>query len=70
MPSTAERTRDKVRRHREHLRAQGLRPIQLWVPDVRSPAFREQARREALAIANSEHEPDDQAFLDSLAREA
>ena len=32
--------RVKVREHRRRPREQGLRPIQIWVPDVRSPAFR------------------------------
>jgi hypothetical protein len=35
--------RDKVREHRARLRSQGLRPIQIWVPDVRAPSFRAQA---------------------------
>jgi Zn-dependent M28 family amino/carboxypeptidase len=41
--SSRERTRAKVRTHREKLRAQGLRPIQIWVPDVRSPEFAAEA---------------------------
>ena len=32
-------SRLKVWDHRERLRQQGLRPVQIWVPDVRSPAF-------------------------------
>ena len=32
-------SRTKVREHRERLRAQGLHPIQFWVPDVRAPSF-------------------------------
>ncbi len=59
-------SRDKVRAHRERLRAQGLRPIQIWVPDTRSPAFAAEAHRESLAIANSPHEADDQAFIDAI----
>ncbi|MCW2631974.1 MAG: hypothetical protein JWR88_936, partial [Pseudonocardia sp.] len=27
-------TRDRVAAHRARLRAQGLRPLQIWVPDV------------------------------------
>ncbi len=30
--------RRKVREHRQRLRAQGMRPIQIWVPDVHSPS--------------------------------
>lgn len=59
-------SRDKVREHRQRLRALGLRPIQIWAPDVRSPAFRAEARRQSLAIAQSLREADDQAFIDSV----
>jgi hypothetical protein len=48
------------------LRAQGLRPIQIWVPDVRSPAFVNEARRQSLAVAHSEHADEDQAFIDAV----
>jgi len=64
--ASSSRSRDKVRQHRERLRAQGLRPVQLWVPDTRSEAFRAEARREAQAIASSAAEPIDQAFVDSI----
>ena len=43
-----------------------LRPIILWVPDVHSPEFAEQARRDSLAVANSPYEKEDQAFVDSI----
>jgi hypothetical protein len=56
--------RDKVRAYRERLRRQGLRPIQIWVPDVRSPAFKAEAHRQSLVVAQSPHEEDDQAFID------
>ena len=58
--------RQRVREHRERLRAQGLRPIQIWVPDVRAPEFVEEAHRQSAAIAASEHEADDQAFVDAI----
>lgn len=59
-------SRDKVREHRERLRAQGLRPIQIWVPDVSSKKFKTEAHRQSLAVAQSEQEHDDQSFVDSL----
>ena len=67
----AQRTRsktskDKVRAHRERLRRQGLRPIQIWVPDVRSPEFAAEAHRQSLVIANSPHAKDDQGFIDAM----
>ena len=62
-------SRDKVRAHRKRLRKQGLRPIQIWVPDMRSPAFASEARRQSLAVANSPHAKDDQAFIDAASDE-
>lgn len=59
-------TRQRVREHRQRLRAQGLRPVQIWVPDVRAPEFVAEAHRQSAAIAASEHEADDQAFVDAI----
>ncbi len=59
-------SRDKVRQHRERLRRQGLRPIQIWVPDVRSAAFAAEARRQSLAVAKSPHAKTDQDFIDAV----
>jgi hypothetical protein len=60
-------SREKVREYRERLRKQGLRPIQIWVPDVHAPAFRKEAHRQSLAVASSPHEREDQAFIDAVA---
>jgi len=43
-----------------------LRPIQIWVPDVRSPEFARAAHEQSLAVAQSEHATDDQAFVDAI----
>lgn len=59
-------SRVKVREHREHLRSQGLRPIQIWVPDVRAPSFRSEAHRQSLAVSASAHAHDGQAFIDAV----
>jgi Protein of unknown function (DUF3018) len=59
-------SRVKVREHRERLRRQGLRPIQIWVPDVRAPAFRSEAHRQSLAVAASTHAREEQAFIDAV----
>lgn len=59
-------SRDRVRAHRQRLRRKGLRPIQLWVPDVRSRSFRALARRQALAVAGSRQAPTDQDFIDAV----
>jgi surfactin synthase thioesterase subunit len=59
-------SRVKVRAHRQRLRRQGLRPIQIWVPDVRAPAFHSQAHRQSLAVAASSHADEDQAFIEAI----
>jgi hypothetical protein len=43
-----------------------MRPIQIWVPDVRAPSFRSEARRQSRAVAASAHGGDDQAFIDAV----
>lgn len=58
--------RDRVRRYRERLRQQGLRPVQIWVPDVSAPEFRREAHRQSALVAAGEYEADDQAFVDAV----
>ena len=55
----------KVSAHRRRLRSQGLKPIEIWVPDVRAPGFKAQAHRQSLAVATSLQENADQAFIDA-----
>ncbi len=64
--TTAASSTEKVRKHRKRLREQGLRPVQFWVPDVHSPEFIAEAKRQCELIASSPHEKDDQAFVDSV----
>jgi hypothetical protein len=59
-------SRDKVRAHRTRLRKQGLRPVQIWVIDVRSSAFARAAHRQSLAVAKSPHAESDQTFVDAI----
>lgn len=46
MASSAKR----VSKHRQSLRAQGLRPVQLWLPDASAPGFAEACRDWSLAL--------------------
>ena len=62
----AKSSRDKVQAHRKRLRQQGLRPIQIWVPDMRSPAFVTEAHKQSLAVAKSAHARRDQEFIDAI----
>ncbi len=64
--SRSKSSRDKVRANRKRLRQQGLRPIQIWVPDMRSPSFVAEAHRQSLAVASSPHAKEDQYFIDVI----
>jgi hypothetical protein len=59
-------SRERVRAHREKMRAQGMRLIQIWVPDTRSAAFLKEAKRQSALIAASPSEAEDQAFIDAV----
>jgi hypothetical protein len=48
------------------MRARGLRPIQIWVPDTRAAAFRAEAHRQSLAVARSALAGEDQDFIDAV----
>ncbi len=58
--------RERVAAHRARLRRQGLRPVQIWVPDVRAPGFAAEAHRQSALAAASAHQADDQAFVDAI----
>lgn len=64
--ATRQSTRAKVCAHRRRLRAQGLRPILIWVPDTRTPTFVAAARRQAKAVAASAEADRDRAIIDTV----
>lgn len=41
----------RVQKRRDALRAAGLRPVQIWVPDTRRLGFTEERRRQARNVA-------------------
>ncbi|WGF89670.1 antitoxin MazE family protein [Marinivivus vitaminiproducens] len=45
---------ERVRKRRASLRAAGLRPLQIWVPDTSRPGFQDECRRQALLVAASD----------------
>lgn len=59
-------SRARMREHYARLRAQGLRSVQIWVPDVRAPGFVDEAHRQSGAVSTSAAAVDDQAFVDSV----
>jgi hypothetical protein len=61
----------RVERHRKALRAAGLRPRQIWVPDTRQPGFAEECRRQSLLLRDDPHEQEILEWLEKAAdREA
>lgn len=55
----------RVRKRREALRAAGLRPVQIWVPDTRRPGFADECRRQGRLVAEADAaDPDLASFLD------
>jgi len=48
--NAASTSRDRTTRYRQTLREKGLRPVQLWLPDTRAPAFAAKARQQCARI--------------------
>jgi hypothetical protein len=59
----------KMSDYRERMRAKGLRPIQLWVPDMRDPQRVEQLRAEVRFLREHPSSRDGNRFLDAALAE-
>lgn len=56
----------RVQKRRDALRAAGLRPVQIWVPDTRRPGFADECRRQSRAVAAADAADRDlDAFMDA-----
>jgi hypothetical protein len=56
----------RVQKHRDALRAAGLRPVQIWVPDTRQPGFAAECRRQSLVVAAADAADTDlDAFMEA-----
>ena len=60
-------TAQRVHKHRLALRAAGLRPVQIWVPDTRRADFAAQCRRQSQSLADSPDEKALQEWLEQVA---
>lgn len=58
---------ERVRKHREQLRAEGLKPVQIWIPDTRSESFRRKCERESLSLAHDPLEDETLAWIAEVA---
>ncbi len=59
--------KNRVKSHRDRLRAAGLKPIQMWVPDPKATGFAAECRRQSLIIQNDPAEMDDLQILAEIA---
>lgn len=56
---------DRVQKHRDGLRAAGLRPVQIWVPDTRRSGFAAECRRQSLTLRGDPVEADTLNWLEA-----
>ena len=57
---------ERVKKHRDALRAQGLRPVQIWVPDTRAEGFAEECARQVTQAAVADRaDPELMSFVDA-----
>lgn len=61
--------RDRVGAHRDRMREQGFRLVQMWVPDVRSERFATEAHRQSAAVGSADRQMDDQSFVEAISTE-
>lgn len=62
-PVPTKRSNNRVKKHRDKLRAAGLKPVQLWVWDTSRPGFAAEVRRQCELINAS---ADSKKVLDEM----
>ena len=68
MPASAS---DRVRKRRDALRAAGLWPVQIWVPDTRRAGFAAECARQAAAMAEADRaDPELMADIEAALEDA
>jgi hypothetical protein len=58
------KAKERMRGYRARQQAAGLRLVQLWVPDTRSPRFAAECRRQARLLRNDAAEKDALNFIE------
>ena len=62
----ADSSKERVRKHREALRASGLRPVTRWVPDLRKPEVLAEYQRQLAVIAADSRDREMLAELEAI----
>ena len=60
---------ERVNACRARMRARGLRPIQIWVPDVRSAEFAAEAHRQSALVGAADRASDDMDFVEAISED-
>ena len=69
MSTKDESMASRVAAHRTRLREQGMKPVQLWLPDTEDPTLRKELGRLSLDIENYPGVEDDRAFIYALSQD-
>lgn len=57
--------KERVAKHRGKMSRAGMRPIQIWVPDTRKPAFARECRRQSLLLVGDPQEREILTFIEN-----
>ena len=66
-PDRTAQNRAYVQKSRGALRAGGLRPVQIWIPDLRNETVAAELRRQSELICRDPHEAEYAGLLESAA---
>lgn len=67
MRRSSDHVTERVSKHRKALRAAGLRPVQIWVPDTRKASFAAKCRRQSQSLLRDPHEKEVLTILAQMA---
>jgi len=63
MPSSVNQ---RVAKHRDTMRAKGLRPVQIWLPDISAPGVAEEYRRQSKLLVEADaRDPSIESFSEA-----
>jgi DNA-binding LacI/PurR family transcriptional regulator len=65
-PKPAKNAAERMRSYRQRQRANGLRPVQFWVPDLRNPTIRQEIRLEAAMLSRHPDNAAIDAWIDTV----
>ena len=56
----------RIQRYRAAMRARGMRPVQIWLPDTRTKHFELEARRQCEAANAADSQDDTMDWIESI----